>query len=428
MKHVAQPRYDILIAGAGFAGSLTALILNQLGLRVCLVEKGSHPRFAIGESSTPVADMILRSLSSQYHLPWLADFSRYGSWQETHPEIICGIKRGFSYFKQEPGKPFHTTAAHQNELLVAASTSDLLSDTNWLRADFDLFLTEKVKEFGIDYLDHTEIVSGQKESSWKFEAQCDGKTEWLEASFLIDATGSGSFVERLLGIPSESAQFRTHSFAIYSHFEGVPHWMDLLHRMGFSTSDYPYDPDYSALHQVLEEGWLWMLRFNDERVSMGLVLDQHLNDYSGSSAEEIWKTFTQKYPALQEIIKEATFHEIPGQLIRSARLQRRMRQGYGKGWVALPHSIGFVDPLFSSGIAHTLSGIEKIIPIVKEAWGNESLMQNLLLQYQQGVFDELDLVDQIVAGSYRAFPDFNLFNAWSMCYFAATIAHEQRRL
>ena len=75
-------RYDILIAGAGFAGAITALVLHSRGFSVCLVEKGRHPRFAIGESSTPIADLLLRDLSVRYDLPWLYAFSRYGSWQE----------------------------------------------------------------------------------------------------------------------------------------------------------------------------------------------------------------------------------------------------------------------------------------------------------------------------------------------------------
>src|SRR5665647_522017 len=57
MHKTSSTQYDILVAGAGFAGSLTALILHNLGFKVCLLEKGQHPRFTIGESSTPVAGM-----------------------------------------------------------------------------------------------------------------------------------------------------------------------------------------------------------------------------------------------------------------------------------------------------------------------------------------------------------------------------------
>lgn len=41
---------DVAVLGAGFGGCLTALILKQIGLQTVLVDRGSHPRFAIGES------------------------------------------------------------------------------------------------------------------------------------------------------------------------------------------------------------------------------------------------------------------------------------------------------------------------------------------------------------------------------------------
>ena len=97
-------------------------------------------------------------------MPWLYDFSRYGSWQKAHPEIVCGLKRGFSFFKHQPGKEFFTDEDHTNELLVAASANDEVSDTNWLRSDFDNFLVTQVKESGIDYFELTEIIDAKRRS------------------------------------------------------------------------------------------------------------------------------------------------------------------------------------------------------------------------------------------------------------------------
>ena len=48
---------DVAIVGSGFGGSLAALALLKRGHRVALVERGRHPRFAIGESSTPLANL-----------------------------------------------------------------------------------------------------------------------------------------------------------------------------------------------------------------------------------------------------------------------------------------------------------------------------------------------------------------------------------
>ena len=53
--------FDIAIVGSGFSGSLLAMIARRLGHRVLLLEKGKHPRFAIGESSTPLANLLLET-------------------------------------------------------------------------------------------------------------------------------------------------------------------------------------------------------------------------------------------------------------------------------------------------------------------------------------------------------------------------------
>ncbi len=109
-------------------------------------------------------------------------------------------------------------------------------------------------------------------------------------------------------------------------------------------------------------------------------------------------------------------------------MQRKLNHCFGEGWVAFPNTVGFVDPLFSSGIAHSLSGVEKLVHIIKQFWGNEDLFYKNLKEYEHKVFEELKLIDCLIAGCYKTMAHFELFNAWSMFYFAATIAHEQRRL
>ena len=53
---------DVAIVGGGFGGSLLALVLRRAGLRVALIDRGRHPRFVIGESSTPIANLVLKDL------------------------------------------------------------------------------------------------------------------------------------------------------------------------------------------------------------------------------------------------------------------------------------------------------------------------------------------------------------------------------
>src|SRR3978361_1791177 len=100
------PSFDIAIIGSGFAGSLMAMVARRLGRSVILLERHRHPRFAIGESSTPLANLLLEQLATQYNLPRLLPLTKWGTWQQTYPHIACGLKRGFTFYHHTAGHPF----------------------------------------------------------------------------------------------------------------------------------------------------------------------------------------------------------------------------------------------------------------------------------------------------------------------------------
>ena len=139
---------DLAIVGSGFGGSILAMIARRLGLRVALLERGRHPRFAIGESSSPLAGILIEQLADRYELPGLKPLASYGAWQRAYPDVGCGLKRGFTYFKHDTGRSFAVAPDRSNQLLVAASPNDELSDTHWLRADVDAFLMREAVAVG----------------------------------------------------------------------------------------------------------------------------------------------------------------------------------------------------------------------------------------------------------------------------------------
>src|SRR6266542_1054790 len=120
--------FDIAVIGSGFAGSLLAIVCRRLGRSVVLIERGRHPRFAIGESSTPLASLLLEELAQRYELPGIAALAKWGSWQKTHPQISCGLKRGFTFYHHRPGQAWNDTPDRGNQLLVAASPHDGIAD------------------------------------------------------------------------------------------------------------------------------------------------------------------------------------------------------------------------------------------------------------------------------------------------------------
>ena len=85
--------FDIAVVGSGFAGSLVAMIARRLGRSVVMIERGRHPRFAVGESSTPLANLLLEELAQRYDLPGVRPLCKWGTWQESLPHLGCGLKR-----------------------------------------------------------------------------------------------------------------------------------------------------------------------------------------------------------------------------------------------------------------------------------------------------------------------------------------------
>ena len=418
---------DIATLGSGFSGSLTALSLSRLGFEVVLIDRAAHPRFAIGESSTPMADMILRDLADAYDLPRLRPLSAYGPWQETYPHLVAGRKRGFSYFHHQPGQAFQPDPQHINELLVAASSTDYQSDTHWLRADVDAFLADEVRRAGLSFFENTTVTALHEDRGWRLTARRGDEPLEIHAAFLIDATGAAGVVPHALGLADQPAPFRTHSRSLFAHFDGVARWHDVMTSRGAHVADHPYYCDDAALHHLVDGAWMWVLRFNNDTVSAGLTLDERRHPFDTSiAAEDEWERWIHRYPSILEQFATARLVDPPGALLRTGRLQRRTTRAVGRSWALLPYTAGFIDPLHSTGIAHSLYGVERLAAILKQHWDCPTL-EACLHRYEQALFGELAFIDKLVAACYASFSDFRLFTASAMLYFAAVITFERQR-
>ncbi len=417
---------DIAILGSGFAGSITALLCERIGRSVVLIDRQSHPRFAIGESSTPIADFVLRDLAHKYDLLRLAPLSSYGTWQEAYPEIGCGLKRGFSYFRHEPNEPFTPAKRHRNELLVAASSDDYHADTHWLRADVDGFLAKEVQDSRVPFLDHTQVTPSSDGVVWRLAGHRNEEPVYISARFVIDATGATGPILKALAIPWQTTSLLTNSRAIYGHFSGVRPWRELLAVAGENLDEHPFRCDRSALHQIVDEGWMWQLRFNNGITSAGVVFDATTSEATLLPAERRWNDWLQSYPSLSKQFANARLETPATGLQSTGRMQRLAARFVGRNWALLPHTAGFIDPLHSTGIAHSLCGVERLVSLLECHWQADSLDKQLQ-QYERTLRNEFALIDKLVCGCYRSRQLFPAFVAWTMLYFAAATTYEQRR-
>jgi FADH2 O2-dependent halogenase len=417
----AMPRHvidtDVAIIGSGFAGALTALILRRQGRSVALLERGRHPRFAIGESTTPLANLLLEELADRWHLPRLRPFSKWGTWRAAYPDIACGLKRGFTFYRHDFGRRFEDDASHARQLLVAASPADHIADTHWYRPDFDHWLVREAVTEGAYYLDELALLQIRFEGAGVvLEGDRHDRAVDVRAQFVIDASGPRGFLVDRLGLAEPATRWLPGTRGLYGHFTGVRRW-DALHA---SDATPPYPVDDAAVHHVFPGGWIWILRFANGITSAGAaVTDRLAAELQLHEGAPAWTRLLERLPSVAAQFADAqpTFP-----LVYAPRVGCRVRQVVGPNWALLPSAAGVVDPLLSTGFPLTLLGIQRVTDAL--AGGEPGLAD-----YERQTQAELDATEQIVAALYASMADFELFKRLTLLYFAAaSYAEAVRRL
>jgi FADH2 O2-dependent halogenase len=414
------------------------MIGNRLGRRVALLERGRHPRFAIGESASPLAGVVLEQLADRYDLPRVKPLAAFGPWQRAYPGVACGLKRGFTYFKHTQGRPYEVEPGRANQLLVAASPGDEVSDTHWFRQDVDAFLVDEAVRLGADYLDCVSLDALDWDSSGLpvLSGTRLGASVRVQARAVVDATGPRGFLSRALGIATCEFPGYPATQALYSHFTGVACCADMS---GFADPHLdngevpPYPIDDAALHHVFDDGWMWVLRFGNGVTSAGVaVTDARASELRLADGAAAWSRLLAEYPAIAAQFADSVpvrdFTWMP-------RVPYRAETAAGARWALLPSAAAFVDPLFSTGIPLTLLGVERLARLIERGEfpedtsiaGSKGRSNGSLADYSHTTLAEADHVARFVGGCYAAFPDFPDFVAYSMLYFAAASHSELMR-
>ncbi len=400
--------FDIAVVGSGFAGSLIAMIARRIGKSVVMIERGAHPRFAIGESSAPLANLLLEELAARYDLPGVRPLCKWGAWQESLPHIGCGLKRGFTFFSHPFGSSF------SGELLVAASPRDAVADTHWYRPDFDQHLVAQAQVMGVEFLDRTRLsVQTHGESGFTFNTQSGSK---IRAGFLVDASGPRGFLQRALSLSEVGFDRFPNTQALFTHFRGVEKWSAL----DSESERAPYPPDDAAVHHVFDGGWIWVLRFNNGVTSAGTAVTDELA--AGLALHEgapAWARLLDRLPSVREQFANA---KSATTFVHQPRVAFRSRAAVGARWAMLPSAAGVVDPLLSTGFPLTLLGIERLARIIED-----DCQPAALAEYERRTFSELDATAALVAALYANMRDFEVFSALTLLYFAAASFSESAR-
>ncbi len=305
---------DILIIGAGPAGSIACAMFSRLGRKVLCLEAGVFPRFQIGESLLPRCNDILEEagllkvvLARQY-MPKPAALFLQGDRRER-----------FSFADMFPGQ---RTAAMQVP-----------------RSDFDQTLATEARRLGADIrfqhrVDSIEF-SGSRSSVQVTNVET-GAMFTVEANFVIDCSGYGRVLPRLLKLEKEPSLGPR--VAIFNHFEGD------VRPTGPEEGDI-----WACIHP--RGPWTWIIPFSNGRTSVGVVAGRAMADSAGSNDSERLINLLAEDPNVFGRLGNA----VP--VLKTARLEgwsASVTQLHGPGWALTGNASEFLDPIFSSGVTLAL--------------------------------------------------------------------------
>lgn len=322
---------DVLVIGAGPSGCVSASHLYKNNVKVKVVEKTRFPRLVVGESL----------------IPRVMDHFAEAELFEALDAMNFEKKLGARFIRGE-------------EICVFDFSKKFGEGWDWTwqvpRADFDNTMAQEIIRKGIDLEFETEVleVSFEGKNSKTIVKDKDGNLKEIHAKFIIDSSGYGRVLPRLLDLDSPSG-LDPHS-SIFTHVK------DINRPEGEEGTQISFD--------ILEtEVWLWVIPFSNGNTSLGVVGP---TDFINSLS-----TNKDNAEALQNAIQKSDYYikrfagtEFLFEPVKLENYSRAVKRMYGDGFALTGNSSEFLDPVFSSGVAFaTESGMLAAKLYLKEAEG-----------------------------------------------------------
>ncbi|MEE1931084.1 NAD(P)/FAD-dependent oxidoreductase [Streptomyces sp. TRM 70351] len=400
----SRPQYDVAILGSGLAGSTLAACLAKNGAKVLILDAGSHPRFAIGESTIPYTSMMMRLVSERYGVPeikWLTTFEATQAKISTN----CGVKRNFGFL-------YHREGAKQNPLETSEFPIPKITHTenHFYRQDTDAWMLSVAVKYGAHVMQQTKVSDVDIDDDGVSVIPDNGDP--VRVKFVVDASGFRSPIAQKFGLREEPSRLRHHSRSLFTHMIGVKPYEGTVPK-GVHHNPSPWSE--GTLHHLFDGGWMWVIPFDNHPratnplCSVGLNLDPRIHPKPDCSPEEEFRRFIAKYPDIEPQFRDA---RAVRDWVSTGRLQYSSKQTVGYRWCLTSHAAGFVDALFSRGLSNTMEIIHALGWRLLDAIKDDDFSVERFAYVQELEQGLLDFNDDLVANAYTSFGSWQLWNAW----------------
>ncbi len=335
----SKQRTQVAIIGAGPSGSVAAALLHQKGIDVVVLEKSLFPRFSIGESLLPACMEVIEKAN-----------------------MLSAVKRANFQFKD--GAAFHRNGKYTCFNFTDKFTEGAGTTFQVQRANFDKVLADEAVKQGVEIrYQHTlmNIDLAGKHSVLTVNDEHDKSYE-LEADFVLDASGFGRVLPRLLALEEPSC--------LPSRRATFTHVVDNIDTSAPENLDYDRNKILISVHPANPDVWYWLIPFSNGTCSFGIVAEPAF--FAGYPEDNIAaiKQLASEEPRLCQLLAKAEFPNPAGEI---GGYSANVKTLCSDKFALLGNAGEFLDPVFSSGVTIAMKSSEIATDLLIRQFNGESV-------------------------------------------------------
>lgn len=356
--------FQVVIVGAGPAGSASALYLLKEGVRPLIVEREFFPRYHIGESLTGECGKSLRELG----LGGTMERARYP------------VKYGVTVWGAGGRNSFWVPVKRRGE------DGALHDATTWQvrRADFDRDLLEAAVRRGAGLCRATAgpvSLEGNRVVGLTVIGP-DGDATEVRTRVVLDASGQSTFLSQrgLTGAKLRGDYDR--QVAVFSQAIGA-------------VRDPGEGEGNTLIFYQKKHHWAWLIPLSDQLTSIGLVVPGEVLRASGLDSRRFFLgEIMNLNPELTRRLEDVEYVEP----VRTAsNYSYRLERFTGRGFLCVGDSHRFADPIFSFGVflamAEARFAAEAIVQFLE---GGSRDSENPFAEYERRVEGGQQIVQDLI--------------------------------